>query len=248
MRRRAEVGGGLLVLRPDRDEPAAHDHTTYESVNVTWPIACAVVPRPSPGRSSGRAAAARRPSRARASRAAAASRVDRARAPPAPALQAERERDPERCRDETQSTPRKSVCLKAPCSAGSWNTLPVAPVNQRSEKPCQVVRERPLLNAKGPRSRPAGSTRGCRARSRRRASAASPTDCAASVSRAISRSRALGRTPGRAQVIEHQHEQHEREQNREHRPVTFSEPWRVNWSIWLPIMFVFGEAETRSGV
>ena len=39
------------------------------------------------------------------------------------------------------------MCLSAPCSAGSWNTLPVEPVNQRNEKPCHVVRERPLLNA-----------------------------------------------------------------------------------------------------
>ena len=30
---------------------------------------------------------------------------------------------------------------------GSWNTLPVAPVNQRNEKPCHVVRERPPLKA-----------------------------------------------------------------------------------------------------
>ena len=37
--------------------------------------------------------------------------------------------------------------MSAPCSAGSWNTLPVEPVNQRNENPCQVVRERPLLNA-----------------------------------------------------------------------------------------------------
>ena len=47
----------------------------------------------------------------------------------------------------TQITARMSVCSRAPCSAGSWKTLPVAPVNQRNENPCQVVRERPLLNA-----------------------------------------------------------------------------------------------------
>ena len=48
----------------------------------------------------------------------------------------------------TQITARSSVCLSELWSAGSWRTLPVAPVNQRNEKPCQVVRERPLLNAK----------------------------------------------------------------------------------------------------
>jgi hypothetical protein len=37
--------------------------------------------------------------------------------------------------------------LSALCKAGSWKTLPFAPVNQRSEKPCHVVRERPLLKA-----------------------------------------------------------------------------------------------------
>ena len=40
-----------------------------------------------------------------------------------------------------------SVCFSALCSAGSWKTLPVDPVNQRNEKPCQVVLERPALKA-----------------------------------------------------------------------------------------------------
>src|SRR5690242_21737428 len=62
----------------------------------------------------------------------------------------------------TQRTPRKSVCLKALCSAGSWKTLPVAPVNQRVEKPCHVVRERPLLNAKRSEERRVGKE--CRSR------------------------------------------------------------------------------------
>ena len=47
----------------------------------------------------------------------------------------------------TQMTARTSVCFSAPWRAGSWSTLPVAPVNQRNENPCQVVRERPSLKA-----------------------------------------------------------------------------------------------------
>ena len=47
----------------------------------------------------------------------------------------------------TQMTARSSVCPSASRSASSWSTLPVSPVNQRVEKPCQVVRERPSLNA-----------------------------------------------------------------------------------------------------
>jgi hypothetical protein len=31
-------------------------------------------------------------------------------------------------------------------------------------------------------------------------------------------------------------------------PVTFSDPCRMNSSIWFPIMFVWVEAETRSAV
>ena len=67
---------------------------------------------------------------------------------PAPALQPERERDAERRRDEHADDAEEERVLRAPrCSAGSWSTLPGSPVNQRSEKPCQVVRERPSLNA-----------------------------------------------------------------------------------------------------
>ena len=40
------------------------------------------------------------------------------------------------------------MCSSADWSDGSFCTLPVSPVNQRMEKPCQVVRERPSLNAK----------------------------------------------------------------------------------------------------
>ena len=47
----------------------------------------------------------------------------------------------------TQITASSSVCPSASRSAGSWSTLPFSPVNQRKENPCQVVRERPLLNA-----------------------------------------------------------------------------------------------------
>ena len=67
----------------------------------------------------------------------------------APALQAERERDAERRRDQRREiTASTSVCLSADCRSGSWNTLRFGSVqNQRSEKPCQVVRERPSLNA-----------------------------------------------------------------------------------------------------
>ena len=48
----------------------------------------------------------------------------------------------------TQITASSSVCSSASRSAGSLRTLPVSPVNQRNENPCQVVRERPALNAK----------------------------------------------------------------------------------------------------
>ena len=47
----------------------------------------------------------------------------------------------------TQITASSSVWPSASRSAGSWSTLPVSPVNQRKENPCQVVRERPSLNA-----------------------------------------------------------------------------------------------------
>ena len=47
----------------------------------------------------------------------------------------------------TQITASSSVCPSASRSAGSWSTLPVSPVNQRNENPCQVVRERPSLKA-----------------------------------------------------------------------------------------------------
>ncbi len=39
------------------------------------------------------------------------------------------------------------MCPSASRSEGSWSTLPVSPVNQRNENPCQVVRERPSLKA-----------------------------------------------------------------------------------------------------
>ncbi len=49
----------------------------------------------------------------------------------------------------TEMIASSRVCLSADCRSGSCRTLPnLSPVNQRSEKPCQVVRERPALNAK----------------------------------------------------------------------------------------------------
>ena len=47
----------------------------------------------------------------------------------------------------THMTPRNNVCFKAPWSAASLKTLPVGAVNQRVEKPCHDVRERPSLKA-----------------------------------------------------------------------------------------------------
>ena len=48
----------------------------------------------------------------------------------------------------TQITASTSVCLSADCRAGSCSTLRFGSLqNQRSEKPCQLVRERPSLNA-----------------------------------------------------------------------------------------------------
>ena len=49
----------------------------------------------------------------------------------------------------TQMSARISVCSRALVYSGLCATLPVgSPVNQRIEKPCQVVRERPSLKAK----------------------------------------------------------------------------------------------------
>ena len=53
----------------------------------------------------------------------------------------------------TQITASSSVCPSASRSAGSCRTLPVAPVNQRNENPCHVVRERPALKANAIASR-----------------------------------------------------------------------------------------------
>ena len=74
--------------------------TTYESVNVTWPIACALVPSPMPGKTCRNSSSSATPMTisGRDERQQ-HQRVDRAAAAPAPALQPERERDAERRRD-----------------------------------------------------------------------------------------------------------------------------------------------------
>ena len=50
---------------------------------------------------------------------------------PAPALQPERERDAERRGDRDADHAEQQRVLERRCSAGSWSTLPVSPVNQR---------------------------------------------------------------------------------------------------------------------
>ena len=122
--------------------------TTYESVNVTWPIACAFVPSPSPGNTFKNSRSSATPitiSGVTSGRSIIVFTV------PEP-------RPRQRCRPRASVTPSgteittviaasSSVCWSALCRAGSWKTLPVDPVNQRNENPCHVVRERPALNA-----------------------------------------------------------------------------------------------------
>ena len=125
--------------------------TTHDSVNVTWPIACAVGAQPDE-------AERRREEQEQADREHELGRDQRQqqqdvrrRPRPARASAACRARAP--CpagpRRPSRSPPAARLCASASSSVGSWNTLRFgSPQNQRNDQPCADVRERPSLNAK----------------------------------------------------------------------------------------------------
>ena len=123
--------------------------TTQESENVTWPITCAGVP--SPMKPNADVNSRNRPTANTSSGVTSGSSI-RMFETPAP-------RPRQRCRPIASATPSgvaisiaspasSSECSSAAASVGSLRTLSVGSVqNQRSEKPCADVRERPSLNA-----------------------------------------------------------------------------------------------------
>ena len=215
MRRCAEVGGGLLVLRPIETSRPRTITTTYESVNVTWPIACAVRAEPDLREDLQEQEEQRdahhdlgRHERQQHQR------VDRAGAAPAPALQPERERDAERRRDEHAENAEEQRVLER-----ALQRRVVEDAARRAGEPAErealpgragaAVVEREQDRDRDRQDRPDDvERRDEREEARPAPGVAQPRDHASAA-----RSSAPA---GRAQVVEHQHEQHEREQHRQH--------------------------------
>ena len=101
MRRRAEVGGRLLVVLADRDQAPAHDHDDVGERERHLPDRLRRRAEPDPGQHLEEQQQQRDAHHdLRRHERQQHDRVDRAAAGAAPALQAERERDAERRRDE----------------------------------------------------------------------------------------------------------------------------------------------------
>ncbi len=117
-------------------------------MNVTCPIACAVEPSPIPGSTWRNSSSSATPITISGVTSGSSMTVLIV-PPPGPRQRCNpsARATPSGVAMSTQTTPRKRVWRSAPCSAGSCSTLPLSPVNQRVEKPCHVVRERPLLKA-----------------------------------------------------------------------------------------------------
>ena len=126
--------------------------TTYESVNVIWPIACAAVPRPIAvnGRKSWRNSRSRDTPITISGVTSGSSIM---------MLTVPEPRPRQRCRPIASVTP-SGVATSTEMIASIEGVLErrlqvgvvqhrvaLSPVNQRSENPCQVVRDRPALNA-----------------------------------------------------------------------------------------------------
>ena len=116
---------------------------------MTCPIACASVPSPMPGKMRRKSSSSATPMTiSGVTSGSSMSVLTVPLAAPAPALQAERERDAQRRRDRDADHREQQRVLERVAQRRVVRTLPVSPVNQRNENPCQVVRERPALKAK----------------------------------------------------------------------------------------------------
>ena len=221
--------------------------TTYESVNVTCPIACAVEPSPIPGSTWRKSSSSATPITISGVTSGSSMTVLIV-PPPGPR---------QRCSPSASATP-SGVAIEHADDAEEERVLQRALEGRVVEDAAALARE-PARREALPRRPRAPVVEGEQDRDRdrdqrpedvddrdeRRGSAACPTGCGAT----LSCLRPIVGAARRAQVVEHQPEQQRsRGCSVSEAPTTFSEPWRVSWSIWFPIMLVFVDEETRSGV